>query len=117
MASQICFDDMENFVPTSRTIDALVDIENKADMGTILGGLAVAVPFFQIFVGRDSYTVVNIVNLGYQVSTQDWVVFAGALSGVSRITRNQINAIATTEAWFSSGDDAVFWRCVYNATR
>ena len=117
MSSAICFESIRDFKPSNRTLDGIEEIERLANMGTILGSLIVTIPFFSIFVGKDTYAWASMVNQGWQLSQTDWVAFSGALSGANEITRLKIYTVANQQWFLANGDDAVFWKCVANASK
>ncbi|MCL1126007.1 hypothetical protein [Shewanella surugensis] len=86
-------------------------------MGSLLGKIIVLIPFFSIFAGRNTYALASMIGQGWQVSQTDWVTFSDALAAAPEITRVKIQTFAEKEWFLSSGNDALFWRCVANATK
>lgn len=117
MASVVCFDSIKNFKPKARTLNGVKEMNRITNMGSLLGKLVVLIPFFGIFVGRSTYAIPSMINQGWQVSQTDWVSFSDALAAAPEITRTQIHGFAEREWYHASGKDAVFWRCVANATK
>ncbi|WP_299493912.1 hypothetical protein [uncultured Shewanella sp.] len=117
MSSAKCFHSIKNFKPTPRTRNGIKELDRLANMGSYLQKLIVLIPFFGIFVGRDTYSIASFINYGWQVSQTDWVTFDQALAAAPEITRTKINAFAEKEWFVASGNDALFWRCVANATK
>lgn len=103
------------FTPSSRTIDAIKEMNRVTDMASLLDRILTFVPFFQIFAGRSTYAFAGIMSQGYQVKTSDWDTFAGAVSGVNKVKRGRLELIAMRTADFSLGEERKFWECVYNA--
>ena len=104
-----------NFEPSGRTKDSIKAMNHVIDMASLLQNILLAVPFFQMFVGRDSFYGVATASAGYQVSTSDWQVFSDALKGVDLMERHQLRLIATKAEWSSMGEEQKFWECVVNA--
>lgn len=106
---------INGFEPSSRTIDAIKEMNRITDMASYLERILTFVPIFQIFAGRDTYALANVLSLGRQVSTSDWDTFADALKGVGLIKRGELERIAMQTADLSMGAEREFWTCVYNA--
>ncbi|WP_299011840.1 hypothetical protein [uncultured Shewanella sp.] len=117
MSSTKCFHEIRNFKPTSRTMDGIKEIDRLTNMGSILGKIAVLIPFFAIFTGRSTYAVGSMGGQAWNLSQTDWVSFDQALASAPKITRDRINNYAESQWYISSGNDALFWRCVANATK
>lgn len=103
------------FDPSSRTIDAIAEMNRVTDMANLLDRILMVVPFFQVFAGRSTYNWASFVSMGWQVSQSDWNTFAGAVNGIEPIKRAQLERIAMETADKSMGAEGDFWRCVYNA--
>lgn len=106
---------VDAFEPSQRTKLAIDEMNRIINMSDLLTTIIAAVPFFQIFAGRQSYLGVATTNASYQISTYDWKMFQDALQGVQGIKRKKLNAIAVTNAYLTTGEEKKFWRCVENA--
>lgn len=103
------------FFPSSRTVDAISDMNHITEMANLLERIVIVVPFFQVFVGRKTYAFTEMISMGRQVQTSDWLMFSGALKGVSLIQRGQLERIAFQASFYSTGEEKNFGDCVYNA--
>lgn len=103
------------FDPSSRTIDAIKEMNRITDMANLLDRILTAVPFFQIFAGRSTFAFASVISMGEQVRSSDWDAFAGAVRGVGQIERNQLEIVAMKAGDMSMGEEANFLECVYNA--
>lgn len=103
------------FDPSSRTIDAIKEMNRITDMANLLDRVLTFVPFFQIFAGRSTYAFASVISMGQQVRTSDWDTFADALKGVEGIKRKELERIAFQASYHSMGEEQKFWECVYNA--
>jgi len=72
-------------------------------------------PFFQIFVGPSHKALPSAAPSSYQLSVQDWILFADSIRAVGLIERRQLEKIAFSVANTARGDERKFWECVYNA--
>ncbi len=54
------FCSISGFVPTSRTVDAINDMNDVINMSSLLERILMFVPAFQIFAGRNTYTSVTL---------------------------------------------------------
>lgn len=106
---------IEKFDPSSRTADAIANMNHIIDMASLLDRILMAVPFFQIFAGRSTYTWASFVSTGWQVSQTDWQTFEDALKSVDSIKRARLQHVASEAALYSIGEEGKFWRCVSNA--
>lgn len=59
----------------------------------------------------------DIVDVGHNIAQHDWIQFADAMSGIPDIVRRDITNISENQAIMTTGDEKVFWRCMYNAVR
>lgn len=109
------FCNISGFKPTSRTIDAVNEINNVVKMSSFLEKILMFVPSFQIFVGRDTYLSGTLVATANNINTYDWELFAQAVKGVDSIRRSRLEQIAYSTAGLSTGKEREFWVCVYNA--
>jgi hypothetical protein len=103
------------FEPSSRTNDAIAEMNRIIDMANLLERILMVVPFFQMFAGRKSFAGVSTASAGYQVSTSDWNTFSDAIKGVEGIKRKKLEQVAFTASYSSIGEERKFWECVYNA--
>ena len=103
------------FDPSSRTVDAIKEMNRITDIASLLDNVLAFVPFFQIFAGRQSFYGVSTAAAGYQVSTSDWTTFADAINGVGAMKKNKLRFIATSTEMRSIGEERKFWECVSNA--
>ncbi|MFM2483161.1 hypothetical protein [Celerinatantimonas sp. YJH-8] len=106
---------IDDFRPSTETLDAIEQINHVINISHILHKILVGTPFFQIFAGRNTYAWASIPAQGYQVSTTDWEIFQESLKAVDNIQKERIEAIATSQALFAKGKDAIFWECMVNA--
>ncbi|MFC3022813.1 hypothetical protein ACFODT_03070 [Vibrio zhugei] len=106
---------LNEFKPNQRTLDAINDMNDITDMSRVLRGVLSAVPAFQIFVGKKSYSWFSTASSAKDIYSYDWEQFHQAMKSVDKVEREQLNRIATTTAMYSKGDDYRFWKCVQNA--
>ena len=109
------FCNIGKFEPSGRTKDAIKDMNHVIAMASLLQNILSVVPFFQMFVGRDSFYGVATASAGYQVSTSDWQTFADAIKSVDKMKRARLEYIAGRAELSSMGEEQKFWRCVSNA--
>jgi hypothetical protein len=103
------------FDPSSRTIDSVKEMNRISDMASLLEKIITMVPFFQIFAGRSTYAFAGMVSQGEQVRSSDWQTFSDSLKGVGAIKKKELERVAFQAGYYSIGEEAKFWRCVYNA--
>jgi hypothetical protein len=106
---------IEHFEPTSRTVDAIAEMNRIIQMSSLLERIIMAVPFFQIFAGRQSFYGVSTASAGYQITTSDWNTFADAVKGVNNIEKERLRYVATITELSAMGEERKFWECVRNA--
>ncbi|WP_306330990.1 hypothetical protein [Vibrio injensis] len=109
------FCNIDGFKPSSRTIDAINEMNNVVKMSSLLEKVMMFVPSFQIFAGRDTYMSANLVATARNIKTYDWELFAQAVKGVDSIRRARLEQIAYSTADLSMGKEKEFWTCVYNS--
>ena len=104
-----------NFTPSQDTKLAIAEMNRIIDMAHWLQMILSVVPFFQIFVGRDSFYGVTTAAAGYQITTSDWQTFADALSGVNELKKERLRFVVKSAEMYSMGEERKFWECVSNA--
>lgn len=103
------------FTPSSRTQDAIKDMNNVIDMSSVLSAIVTMVPLFQIFAGKKSFLGVATASASYNIHTGEWKTFADAVNGVELVKKDRLRFIATQAELYSVGEERKFWRCVSNA--
>lgn len=109
------FCNIDSFEPSSRTIDAIEEMNRVINMSSLLEKILMAVPAFQIFAGRNTYTSVTLGATARNIKTYDWELFAQSVKSVDSIRRARLEQIAYSTASLSMGKERDFWGCVYNA--
>ena len=88
---------------------AMEDIATKREFSRMLNPVLAAGTFLSIFLGNNSWKV------AFTVATTDFYAFDLAMQQTDRITRKQIEKIATNAALFSSSHDQdMFFRAIAN---
>ncbi len=106
---------INGFEPTSRTIDAIDEMNHVVKMSSLLEKVLMFVPSFQIFAGRDTYIGATLGSTARNIQAYDWELFAQAVKSVDPIRRARLEQIAYNTASLSMGKEKEFWTCVYNA--
>ncbi|ODQ00893.1 MULTISPECIES: hypothetical protein [unclassified Salinivibrio] len=106
---------IEGFEPTSKTTDAVNQMNKVVDMSSLLENVLMAAPSFSIFAGRDTYLSANMGAISYNLVGYNWKLFSEAVVGVSAIRRAKLEQIAASTADISMGKEREFWICVYNS--
>lgn len=102
---------INNLKLSSRSKDALKEIQYVAEQSNYLVIALGSVPILDIFLGR-SHAADKLINIaGY-----DWVEFSRVVQGAGKTTKERIRKIATIEALYSHGEEGEFWRCVADAS-
>ncbi|WP_306331993.1 hypothetical protein [Vibrio injensis] len=109
------FCNISNFTPTSRTLEAINDMNNVIKMSNYLENIISLLPFYQIFAGRNSYTGVAITSAGWNAYTYDWENFSEAMMAIPKIKRERLEYISYNQMLYATGKDYDFWKCVYNS--
>ncbi|QMV16768.1 hypothetical protein [Vibrio spartinae] len=115
------FRTISGFVPTSRTVDAVNDMNDVINMSSLLEKILMFIPAFQIFAGRNTYTNVTLASTAQNIKDYDWVMFAQAVQSIDTVKRERLEKIAFQAALLSMGKERTlgkertFWECVYNA--
>ncbi|BCL68827.1 conserved hypothetical protein [Vibrio nigripulchritudo MADA3029] len=105
------FCNVDAFTPSSRTVEAIKEMNKVVEMGSLLEKIVMLVPVFQIFITPK----VSMPKVGKGVTKYDWEQFAQAVSGINNIKRARLEEIAYLTGDLSTGEDKKFWSCVYNA--
>lgn len=106
---------IDNLKPSQRTTEYIDQINHIVDMSTVLDKILMAVPFFQIFAGRESYKGVALASASYNATTYDWTLYYEAVASVDSIKRGRLEQIALKASLETHGEERKFWECVYNA--
>lgn len=106
---------VDGFKPSARTQEYIEQMNHITDMRSILDKIIKAVPFFQIFAGRDSYKGVAIASASYNATTYDWVLYQDAVAAVGALERSRLVQISGMAALNTHGEERKFWECVHNA--
>ena len=109
------FCSINNFSPSSRTLDAIDEMNNVIEMSSYLEKTIALLPFYQIFAGRNSYPGVAITSAGWNAYSYDWSTFNDAMMSIPEIKRKRLENIAENAMLFSMGKDYAFWKCIYNS--
>lgn len=105
------------FTPSRDTKAAIKEMNRISNLSTLLERILIFVPFFQIFVGPShrAAPILPAATSTYQLSIQDWKLFADSVRAIGHIKRRQLEKIAFGVADNTTGDERKFWECVYNA--
>ncbi|MBP3140813.1 hypothetical protein ACTFQF_06155 [Aliivibrio fischeri] len=106
---------IKGFEPSNRTKEYIEQMDHITDMSSVLEKILFAIPFFQIFAGRDSYKGVALASASYNVSTYDWQLYESAVKAIAPIERERLENVAMRAMLDTSGEERKFWECVYNA--
>lgn len=109
------FCNINDFVPSSRTMSAVEEMNHVVNMSSLLERIMMLIPSFQIFSGRNTYTSFTLGSTARNIKTYDWELFAQAVKSVDPIRRSRLEQIAYNTASLSMGKEKEFWTCVYNA--
>ncbi|MFD2016990.1 hypothetical protein ACFSJQ_18390 [Vibrio olivae] len=103
---------IDEMVMTPKMKGYLDRIESKVALGNLLATSVASSQFIELFSGRMS--------AGKRlkaISEHDWDLFGEVMMSSHIITKNEVNKVADEARLFSSGKEAKFWGCVYDATR
>jgi len=102
---------IDNLKLSSRSKDAVKEIQYIAEQSNHLVIALGAVPILDIFLGRN-HAADKLINIaGY-----DWVEYSKTIQGAGKVTKERIRKIATMEALYTHGEEGLFWRCVADAS-
>ncbi len=99
---------IDNLKPSQRTMEYIEQMNNVVDMSTVLERILMAVPFFQIFAGRDSYKGVALASASYNAKTYDWTLYYEAVASVDSIKRGRLEQIALKASLETHGEERKF---------
>lgn len=109
------FCNIDGFIPSSRTLDAIKEMNDVVQLSKFLEQIVSLLPFYQIFSGRSSYRGVSLSASGWNASTYDWKSFSEAIMAIPLIKRNRLENISYNQMLYSTGKDYAFWKCIYNS--
>ncbi|MBL0521911.1 MULTISPECIES: hypothetical protein [Aeromonas] len=93
---------------SSRSIDALEQIDQLVDSANQLAFAVSATPLYTIF--SDPRSAKDVV---YNINDYDWELYGQAMEGIPNILRHKLNQVVEPMAWSSTGKESQFWKCVH----
>ncbi|MBL4276332.1 hypothetical protein H8F10_00210 [Vibrio fluvialis] len=112
MAGVLSYCKIENMEVTPRMSHYLMEIDSKVQLGNYLAVSLSSIPLLELFTTRvKPHTRLK------DIGEYDWEQFGNSMGAVHPITKQLVNTIADEARMFSSGKEADFWKCVYEATR
>ncbi|MCL1127785.1 hypothetical protein [Shewanella surugensis] len=113
MAGNFCT--VKPFKLSQRSLDTAKEMDRIADLATVLEKIAHAIPLFQIFVGRSTYSMAGNLATKNNINGYDWQLLADSFGSINKIKKATLLKIAVTQQNTSMGEEAKFWGCIANA--
>ncbi|QMV14420.1 hypothetical protein [Vibrio spartinae] len=105
---------IRDYRPSTRTIDAIKEMNDTVNMSKYLASLVSVTPVFAILVGRGPISG-STVSTAWNFYNYNWDTLRDGLAGIPALERETLEKIALNETMYQMGKDYEFWICIYNA--